>query len=279
MWKKKQKRIKKRYVAKKPDLISIIYLLLFCLIIIFILLKIMLGKDFAFHLLFLISFCIFAFVFYLIFPFRLINFLISQVIIYFYLRNIKKNIPSNSIVVVGQNQYKSLSFWFSPNYDIDLVFILKYLKEKGEKFSIYKNVTKDILDSIMSNKDIRTIYLVGHGRRHGFSLNSKEMIYYCIYENSKFSKDFVYQIHCNHSGGKSLVEYVVPRYNWKECLPKEGYLSNYNITEMFIDKIVQLKGYGKINGFVFKIWYSFLSLIPAVLSLIIWVLIFAMLVK
>lgn len=279
-WFKLQKLLKLDYKKKKsytmniPDFISIAYLLLFYSIVLFIGVKTLTNSKFAFPVLFFVPAFIGIVVFYIVLPIRLLNFIISQVILFFYLRNIKKNTPSETVIVTGKSEYKSPSFWFNPNYDLDLIFLLEYLKLKKEDFSIYKNVDIKTLDKVMSNNNIRTVYIVGHGRRHGFVIDANTTLDYCRYNDPKYKKNFVYQIHCNSQKGTSLVEYVVDEKNREECLPEHGYISNFTINQMFIDKIIEYKNYGKFLSFIANIWYNFLALTVPLFTFIIWMLIF-----
>ena len=132
------------------------------------------------------------------------------------------------------------------------------------------------LDEIMSNKDIRTVYLVGHGRRHSSAIDSKTAVGYCRYDSPEFKKNFVYQLHCNHGDGRSLVEYVVPRNNWKECLPGHGYMNTITVTKMFVDKIIEHKGYKGLRKYIVSFIYLFL--VP-LFALFLWIFIFLKLVS
>ena len=266
---------KKHYIHDEPDWISIGYFLLFCFIASFPIIKYLFGLKAAFQFLLLPPSFLGILVFYFLLPAKLFVFLITHSILSVYLRKIKKNTPSRTVVVIGKCEYKSPKFWFSPNYESDLLFLIKYLKLKNENFSIYKNVDVKALDEIMSNKDIRTVYLVGHGRRHSFAIDSKTLVDYCRYDNPKFKKDFVYQVHCNQGKGKSLVEYVVSKNNRKECLPEHGYVSNMTITRMFVDKIIEHKGYKGLRKYIVSIIYLSLSVLgPIILALILWIFIF-----
>lgn len=265
---------KKCYTMKKLDFIMIAYLLLFYSIVMFIGVKTLTNSKFAFPVLFFVPTLIAIVVFYIVLPIRLLNFIISQVILFFYLRNIKNNIPSGTVIVTGKSEYKSPSFWFNPNYDLDLIFLLEYLKLKKEDFSIYKNVDIETLDKIMSDNNIRTVYIVGHGRRHGFVIDANTTVDYCRYNDPRYKKNFVYQIHCNSQKGTSLVEYVVDEKNRKECLPEHGYISSLTINQMFIDKIIEYKNYGKFFRKIAEIWYNFLPFLVLYFALLLWILIF-----
>jgi len=55
------------------------------------------------------------------------------------------------------------------------------------------------------------------GSSHIFQLSIDEILYYCDFNNPKYKKEFVHQIHCGTTHGKSLVDYVVPLENRGSC--------------------------------------------------------------
>lgn len=272
--KKKTSRKNNYYIRNPPDWLSVLYFLLFCSIGSFLIVKYIFGLKAAISILLFPPLFIGIFVFYFLLPIRLFTFLVTQLILLLYLRNVKKNVPSKTVIIVGKTDYKSPRFWFSPNYDLDLLFLVKYLKLRKEDFSIFRNIDIKTLDHIMSDKNVRTVYLLGHGRRHSFAIDSKTTVDYCRYDDPQFMKDFVYQLHCNHGGGKSLVEYVVPKKNWKECLPGHGYMSSLTITMMIIDKIIEYKRYKKLKKQLIYFLYAILSSTISILSLVLWMVLF-----
>ena len=261
---------KKKYATKAPDYISIAYHLLFYSIAIFLLIRLFTNKQFALPFLFLIPFVIGIFIFYILLPLRLINFVIGHIFIYLYTRTIKNNVPLKTVIIIGKINYKDPNFWFSPSFDLDLVYLIIYLKIKKEEFSVYRDTTLTELDEIMLNQNIKTIYLVGHGRRHGFSVDKELVVDYCRYQDTKYSKEHVYQIHCNGGGGKSLVEYVVHTKNQSTYAPEHGLFSNLGFIEMFIDKIIEHRNLNKFNSFLLKCWYWILAIIIPALSFLIY---------
>ncbi len=82
---------KKSYTIEKPDLISVAYLILFFSIALYFVFKMVTNSKSAIPFLFIIPTFIGVFVFYILLPVRLLNFGISQIIIFFYLKKIKKN--------------------------------------------------------------------------------------------------------------------------------------------------------------------------------------------
>ena len=56
------------------------------------------------------------------------------------------------------------------------------------------------------------------GGTHFFRLSAEEILCYCAFNDSvKYAKNFVHQVHCGTSYGKSLIDYVVPEENRKKC--------------------------------------------------------------
>lgn len=265
----------KSYVAQAPDYALWGYWILLASI----------GLSFAFRavnqtlalsfLLFIPALIGFFAIFFLL-PIRLLTFIVTEIALRAYLFHIPQNLPKETVVVVGKREFGNPSFWLSPNYDVDLPLLVHYLRLSGKQFSVYYNVDLKILDEIMKNSYIRTIYLVGHGRRHGFKLDSKLVVDYCRYNKPEYKdkKDFVYQVHCNNGGGTSLVDYVVPERNQTVCLPEHGLMSNQTIYQMFIDKIIQLKHLTGIRAQLENFKYGVItSLIPITIAAV-WLIIF-----
>ena len=250
---------KKSYVAQNPEWTTAGYWILLGSIFLYLAVRFLFNKVAALPFLLILPMMIGTFAIFFVLPIRTLSFFITEAILRINLFHIKKNIPEETVIVIGRSEFKKPSFWLAPNYDTDLLLIIKYLRLLGKPFSVYYEVDEKTLDEVMKNKKIKTVYLVGHGRRHGFGIDKSTVVDYCKYNSSEFKKDFIYQIHCNHGKGKSLVEYVVPKENQKECLPEHGYMSNLTINQMFIDKIVKLKNYGKLRSFIFSIWYNLLT--------------------
>ncbi len=274
-WFKREKR--KTYVAEPPDFTAFAYWVLIFSVGSYLTVKTLNAKI---ALPFLLMFPAMIGIFFILFllPVRLFSFIITEVFLRVYLFHTSKGVPQETVIVIGKNEYRRPSFWTSPNYDTDLILLVKYLRLLGKPFSIYYESSLEKLDEIMTNKKIRTVYLVGHGRRHGFVVDGKTVVDYCRYQGAKYRKDFVYQIHCNHGGGKSLVEYVVPRANQEGCLPEHGYMTNHTITQLFIDKIVEHQAYGKIKGLFVKGGYNLLAMFIPTIVLLGWYCIFIMMV-
>ena len=53
---------------------------------------------------------------------------------------------------------------------------------------------------------VKSIFLFGHGERHGIKIGKDEMIYYCEFLKTP-KRNLIAQFHCNHLKGKSLADY------------------------------------------------------------------------
>lgn len=269
---------KSYYIQNVPDWGSWGYWIFIISLFIYFIVRSFSNPRFATPFLFMIPAIIGIFVIFFFVPVRILTFWITELVLFLHLRNVSKSKVESTVIIIGKNEYLKPSFWLNPNYDIDLLFIKKYLRMKKEMFSVFKDVSLTQLDEIMKNKNIRIIYLVGHGRRHGFVLNTKTVVDYCRYNNKKFEKEFVYQIHCNQWGGKSLVEYVVTKENRDICKPDHGYMSTTTINQMFIDKIIQLGNYGKYKAFFLRVAYNLLTITIPLTVFILWGYIFVRLI-
>jgi hypothetical protein len=273
-----RKKKKKTYVADNTDWTALAYWIFIFSVGGYLILRSALNVKVALPI--LLGFPAMVGIIFILFflPIKLFTFIINEITLKVHLYHIPKKIPSDTVIVIGKNEYRKPSFWTSPNYDMGLVLMVKYLRLMGRPFSIYHNTDIATLDKIMENKEIKTVYMVGHGRRHGFVMDKGTVVDYCRYNDPKFKKDYVYQIHCNHGKGTTLVEYVVPKENQAECMPEHGYMSNITVANMFIDKILQHQNYGKIKTRLMKLGYNFLILIIPILVIFSWGYIFSKMV-
>jgi len=250
---------KKSYVAEAPDWNTYAYWVLIFSVGVYFIIRAISNKTVALPMLTALPSLIGIFLILFLLPVRAFTFLITEIVIRVRLFHIPQNIPVETVVVIGKNEYRKPSFWLAPNYDTDLLLLVRYLRLLGKPFSVYYNVSIEKLDEIMGNKDIRIVYLVGHGRRHSYCIDGKTSVDYCRYQDPKFSKDYVYQLHCNGGGGVSLIEYVVPKEHQEECLPEHGLMSNVTVNQMFIDKIIALKKFSPFVAKLVKLGYNLLT--------------------
>lgn len=136
-----------------------------------------------------------------------------------YLKRFKQNIPAEVVIILGQSDFFKLEAWIKPNFfQNEIAALVRYLNAKKQDFSFYpKSSIKDV-EKIMSDKSAKEVYFFGHGDSHTFQLNTDEILYYCEFNNpEKYGKEFVHQVHCGTTYGKSLIDYVVPQKNKNKC--------------------------------------------------------------
>lgn len=186
----------------------------------------------GFVIIFSIFYFGFQFLYILVAPLMPFFMLISQYGIKRYLKNFKQNKPEEVVIIMGHSDWTKLEAWVKPNYFLSEIKILvKYLQTKKQDFSFYTHATINDVENIMKNKNIKEVYFLGHGSSHAFQLKTDSILYYCEFNNPIYGKDFVHQVHCGTSHGKSLADYVVPEENRKGC-----FLVRKSITGPFIEK-------------------------------------------
>lgn len=261
---------KKTYAEEITDWTVIGYGVFFISLFIFFIITVIVNKKFALPYLLLFPSLMGVFVILFMLPVRGISFLITEIVLRVLLFHTPKNIPAETVIVIGKNEYLKPSFWIAPNYDTGLLTMVNYLRMRGKPFSIYYEASRKTLDDIMADEKIRTVLLVGHGRRHGFGIDKSTVVDYCSYSSPKYRKDFVYQIHCNQGKGTSLVEYVVPKENQQDCIPEHGYMTNLSINRMFVDKIIEFKQLTGIKAYLTKAGYTTIIMIIPMTVLLGW---------
>lgn len=123
-------------------------------------------------------------------------------------RYIQKNIQNGSTkkhiaVVLANNYFPENIMAFSSDVVVKLI---KHLKKKNKNYQIYDKITSEKLKEIIMNKNVKSIFLFGHGQRHGIKVGRNETVYYCEFPNHP-KKELIAQFHCNHANGKSLADY------------------------------------------------------------------------
>jgi hypothetical protein len=141
--------------------------------------------------------------------------------------------PDTAIIIAKDSLWK-LNSLILDSYEYNFKDYLRTLNLKKIKYKIFENITKKQFDEIIYSNKFKNIALFGHGTRHIFDLNPKELIYYCEYSNKNIIKERVDQFHCNHGGGKSLVEYLVkdPK-KQKNCFITNNYTRVGEINNYF----------------------------------------------
>jgi len=188
------------------------------------------------HFLFVFIFSIFYFgrQFLYIFaaPLFVIFIPIEQIRIKRFLKAFKQNTPAEVAIILGHSDWTKLEAWIKPNSALrEITLLVQQLKLKRQNFSFYPKATLVDVEEIMKNKDIKEVYLLGHGSSHLFQLSTDDILYYCEFNSPQYKKEFVHQIHCGTEDGKSLIDYVVPEENKERC-----FLVRKSISGDFIEK-------------------------------------------
>ncbi len=176
------------------------------------------------------------------FPFILIFVFIQNIISNKGIKNFKKSIPTEAVIILGQTDFFKTRGWFNLNFlGCDIKILVKYLKKKGQDFSFYPNASREDVEKIMENKNIKEVFFVGHGDSHIFELKTGEFLYYCDFNDStKYGKDFVHQVHCGTPQGKCLIDYVVPEKNRNKCFFFRKPINSFKIEKEFKKRIKEI---------------------------------------
>lgn len=154
-----------------------------------------------------------------------------------YLRNFKQDKAQEVAIILTHSNWLKLGAWIMPNHTLsEIKRIVECLEAKKQKFSFYPDASVKDVERIMSNKKIKEVYLVGHGNSHVFQLSTDEAVYYCDFNDPKYRKDFVHQLHCGSPYGKSLIDYVVPQENRDKC-----FFARKKINSFYIEKELKRK--------------------------------------
>jgi hypothetical protein len=136
------------------------------------------------------------------------------------LKRYKQNEHAEAVLIVGHSNWHELIDWFKPNlFRGEAKSIIRYLEKRKETFSFYLDASPNDIEKIMEDKNVREVYFCGHGSSHSFRLDSDWITYYCEFNNQKYRKDFIYQVHCGTKYGKNPADYnIIPEENKNKCL-------------------------------------------------------------
>lgn len=152
-------------------------------------------------------------------------------------RNSEFNANKNHIAIVLCNNYMPERMLV---YREDIPKLIKYFKKNKWPYKVYFRTDKNKLKDIIQNKKTSIIYIVGHGQRHGVKTGKKEMTYYCEFQKSP-KKKFIAQLHCNHLGGKSLVEYLSEK-------SVNGFVTNKMLSSFGLNKFIDKVTKGEVHN-------------------------------
>lgn len=152
-----------------------------------------------------------------------------------YLKDFDQDVPKEAVVILAHSDWKDLKTLIKHDFALeDIKAIVSYLTKKGSNFAFYWNATIEDVHKIMSNKEIREVFFLGHGDSCSFQLSSDEELFYCDFSNrEKYGKDYVHQVHCGSPDGKNLIDYVVPDENKSKCFFFEKYISSNDMVREF----------------------------------------------
>jgi len=197
------------------------------------------------HLIFVIIFSVFYFGFQFIYifiaPIMAILGLINTFAIRIILKKFNKNIPSETVIILGHPDRTKLEGWIKPDvFYSELKDLLAYLKKKGSVFSFYPKATLEDVEKIMKDSSVKEVYFWGHGTSHMFQLTNDVCLYYCDFNDKQFSKEFIHQVHCGTKDGKSLIDYVVPKENQDKCFLIRKTINSITISNEFKKRTKEL---------------------------------------
>jgi len=159
-----------------------------------------------------------------------------------YLRNFNLNKPKEVVVVLGHSDWSKLEAWIKPNFSVyELKILVKYLKKRNIDFSFFDKANIEEINKIMADKKVKEVYFYGHGDSHVFQLCTDDYLYYCDFNDKKFKKDFIHQIHCGTKHGKSLIDYVVPEKNKDKCFLIRKPINGFFIEKYFKKEMKKIK--------------------------------------
>lgn len=187
----------------------------------------------------------------LLFLFISFQYQIKSIINFFSVYSKKKqnNSKSDTLIIIGNNDFFNLKFWFFNLYNYDFFYFFKYLDAEKIKYNVYNNLTKSKFKKLIENKKFQNIYLFAHGSRHEFNLFEDNPVYYCEFDKS-IQKKFIAQYHCNHNFGTSLGDNIFM--NKKDL--ETSHISNEttelnNINTYFLESYLESSNYSKLYSF------------------------------
>jgi len=165
-----------------------------------------------------------------------------------YINQLTLNKPSQVAIVLASFKWFSVDYFVKDNYSLkELKAIIEYINTRKIDFSVYFEASRFDVFKIMSNSSIREVYFVGHGATDSFQLDDKNIIYYEDFNDSKYFKDFVHQVHCGTKDGIPLREYVVPKENQEMCFWKNKTITAKTVIKWFKTKTAELREKNKNN--------------------------------
>jgi hypothetical protein len=89
---------------------------------------------------------------------------------------------------------------------VDLV--IEHFRRHGVPFNVYNCYSPREAKDVICNKNVRSLWIFGHGMRAGIHFGHNRTFHYREVRNAP-KKDFIGQFHCNAEGGRSLADYIL----------------------------------------------------------------------
>ena len=133
-------------------------------------------------------------------------------------QNFTQNIPAEVVIVLAYPNWRLFRGWYKDNFSIkEMRALIQYVEAQRQKFSVYSHASRQDIEAIMRDPQIKEVYFCGHGDSHTFMLSTDHVLYYCDFNRAEHGKQYVHQVHCGTPDGKRLIDYVVPPENQKKC--------------------------------------------------------------
>src|SRR3989344_7703137 len=104
---------KKSYVAQNPEWTTAGYWILLGSIFLYLAVRFLFNKVAALPFLLILPMMIGTFAIFFVLPIRTLSFFITEAILRINLFHIKKNIPEETVIVIGRSEFKKPSFWLA----------------------------------------------------------------------------------------------------------------------------------------------------------------------
>jgi len=107
-----------------------------------------------------------------------------------------------AIIMVRYNIIYKTMFYLLTNFKK----FFEVLNQNDIPYVVYVIDKKEDFTAIVKNKDVKALFIFGHGRKHGLKFGNEVWPYYNIPKVKNI--EYVGQFHCNHESGKSLYEHL-----------------------------------------------------------------------
>jgi hypothetical protein len=107
-----------------------------------------------------------------------------------------------AIIIVKYDIFFKSMFYMLINTEI----FLRRIRKENIPYTVYVVKDKDEFLSVITNKNVKAVFVFGHGQKHGLKFGN-ELWHYCNIPKMPHIR-FVIQFHCNHYTGKSLHEHL-----------------------------------------------------------------------